>query len=227
MDIHMRLLLGVLLLAYSFNASAELARHWLNGNNYSAVVEGTSPEISGSYTTDMSITGFFVTDWISYGGWDGGDITDYIKWYEFNDGRTTLTSNNSEILNFYVGIGFNDTTGEHTIYDERIIIKRSATETENGTIISFLSSAHQANTFSIDNPMDITPNTTIYGEHQCSYVYSAASPYWDECDSPSPDDAGYGINGSSTWTSAVPVPAALWLFGSGLGLLGWMRRKPA
>ena len=28
-------------------------------------------------------------------------------------------------------------------------------------------------------------------------------------------------------SSAVPVPAAVWLFGSGLGLLGWMKRKRA
>ena len=30
---------------------------------------------------------------------------------------------------------------------------------------------------------------------------------------------------SVTVASAVPVPAAFWLFGSVLGLLGWMKRK--
>lgn len=42
-----------------------------------------------------------------------------------------------------------------------------------------------------------------------------------------------GINGADTFSitadnivvSAVPVPAAVWLFASGLGVLGWIKRK--
>jgi hypothetical protein len=33
------------------------------------------------------------------------------------------------------------------------------------------------------------------------------------------------VNGESTWIAAVPVPAAVWLFGSALGALGWTARR--
>jgi hypothetical protein len=38
-------------------------------------------------------------------------------------------------------------------------------------------------------------------------------------------DGGYNV--SFAGLHSIPIPAAVWLFGSGLGLLGWMKRKPA
>ena len=35
------------------------------------------------------------------------------------------------------------------------------------------------------------------------------------------------VSGGFVTTSPVPVPAAAWLFGSALGILGWLRRKRA
>jgi hypothetical protein len=39
-----------------------------------------------------------------------------------------------------------------------------------------------------------------------------------------PADSAW-IQKKLTFTATVPVPAAVWLFGSGLGLLGWLRRR--
>jgi hypothetical protein len=41
-----------------------------------------------------------------------------------------------------------------------------------------------------------------------------------------PDNVAASINEMGVWTTnVVPIPAAVWLFGSSLGLLGWFRRR--
>jgi hypothetical protein len=40
-----------------------------------------------------------------------------------------------------------------------------------------------------------------------------------------PGGDGWVLDYSKLTITAVPVPAAVWLFGSGLGLLGWFRRR--
>jgi hypothetical protein len=37
----------------------------------------------------------------------------------------------------------------------------------------------------------------------------------------------WALSASGGVASAVPVPAAVWLFGSALGLLGWLRQRQA
>jgi hypothetical protein len=54
-------------------------------------------------------------------------------------------------------------------------------------------------------------------------IEAVAVDYGDEYD-PIPNGAGwYGMDNLTY--SVVPIPAAVWLFGSGLGLLGWFRRR--
>ena len=40
-------------------------------------------------------------------------------------------------------------------------------------------------------------------------------------------DSSAAVQLDNITVNAVPIPAAVWLFGSGLGLLGWMKRKRA
>jgi phospholipase/lecithinase/hemolysin len=44
--------------------------------------------------------------------------------------------------------------------------------------------------------------------------------FWDDVH---PTRAGHGIFADVVRSTLIPIPAAAWLFGSALGLLGWVR----
>jgi hypothetical protein len=75
----------------------------------------------------------------------------------------------------------------------------------------------QVLTFSISGVEDDTISSYAIGYTPESEAYFASHI------------AGYGDsvsgNTSGKFASAVPVPAAVWLFGSALGMHGWMRRR--
>jgi hypothetical protein len=74
-------------------------------------------------------------------------------------------------------------------------------------------------TFSIENVVGDTVNSYALGNAEGTGEFFAAhiADYADwESDNTSGQFAG---------STPVPIPAAVWLFGSALGMLGWMRRR--
>lgn len=75
------------------------------------------------------------------------------------------------------------------------------------------------------------PATAPGNHYWLEYVIvSGSSGLFGETNSSNyrPDDSSnFNIASALIRTTPVPVPAAVWLFGSALGLLGWMQRKTA
>jgi len=70
------------------------------------------------------------------------------------------------------------------------------------------------------NGIGFSSGTAYQGLYQYGGGYSGLNGYIDD---------SLTITGNSTLTAtlaAVPIPAAVWLFGSALAGLGWVRRKP-
>jgi hypothetical protein len=195
---------GLSLLFLSSNVFA-MTTYGYTSSNFTNIVNDIAG--NGSYTTSMNVDGSFTVDTSLGGDLNNVDISSEAGFtFSFFDGRTTISSSDTASTANRFLISTNS-SGEITGWDIDLGLNE-ATWTQPGdirqTIVAFYDGALSNNGGEII---------------ECANV---------DCDfSPNRDTGsilGVGVpNGE--WT-VVPVPAAAWLFGSGLlGLVGMARRK--
>jgi len=72
-----------------------------------------------------------------------------------------------------------------------------------------------------DVVIDIYTTIGLTSGHSDTMTVSGAGIAYILAEGVSPDAVGF----DNLVANTIPIPAAVWLFGSGLGLLGWLRRK--
>jgi len=151
------------------------------------------------YDTSMSINGSFTVDskLISV----NGDISDQVTSYGFSDGVNAYSDTDPESLSQFIVNTDNDGNITNWIIDIFDVSSLSPT-VQPGDIISRIISKPDL------DQADVT---------QCDFIVVTCVF--------SQIDGATIFNNQGSW-SVVPVPAAVWLFGSGLiGLIGFARRK--
>ena len=201
-----RLISVISAILFTFISAPAFASYIYNytGNNYSLIID-SDPLIGPTYDTSMNVTGM-----IKLAAPLGPNLTlqdvSPIS-YSFNDGVQTLTENSinvvTEIFEFST-----DGSGIITLWnvDIRTNHPSNVGETDTQKIITTTASGV----------------SDIGGVETC-ITYDIDR---DRCATIT-DDRGFNRNNPGTW-AVVPIPSALWLFGSGLlGLIGIARRKNA
>lgn len=179
------------------NAQA-VAIYAYTGTTFTNITDNNPP--SGTYDTTMKISGSFQVD-TAFGPMAVTDITGLITAFSFFDGRNLLTEANAEIATASISID-----GSGNIL--------------NWTL--FFSTPLPDPRFVGDELWSISTNNLI---DNAAVTVCMAVALAGNC-SVAQQDGGSTIVAPGTWTTltAVPVPAAAWLFASALSFIGWLKR---
>jgi hypothetical protein len=203
----MRKALGVILLFFIGSAQAALVKYSYEGE---ALIEG--PFISPSGMNKVTATFILDDAYFDYGSYDfkhcpASACESYtagmIDW-TISDGATSYSFNDdyrSAVLRLHL-----DVDGGIQYYDFEVVAE------------SFFD-----DTLAVGENFLIGANDG--GGDQVSYCVAVSANADGICEYGSPMLVTAG-SGPGTWTvTAVPLPPAVWLFGSALAGLGWMRRR--
>lgn len=194
-----RVICSIVLCVLSISAFASTIYTYV-GPNYSSA--------SGDFTTDMNITGSFeVASPLTMQ--DSGDIGTLITSYSFTNGIHISGANTRPVGIFSITNVEINAAGN--IFEWDISLEGYDFTPNPGNFVGIRTRK---------NDQAAEEETTAY---QCNI----GNPFPTNCIAlfAAVTTEGQG-GGTGTWTiTTVPIPAALWLFASALGLLGWGRRK--
>jgi hypothetical protein len=205
----MRHAIGVILLLVVGSAQAAPVRYEYLGQEFTDFND--APEVAGSYGAGMRVSGYFVlSDALAADTGAVIAIAD-MQDFSFTDGRNTITETQTSLPTSI----FLQTDAAGNIFRWDINVGTSFDQPQPSGDQSW--NIWSRTNFDGSNATDYasTDVCTSFGgteERPCISSYS---------------DTALILQGTpGTWTAtAVPIPAAVWLFGSALAGLGWMRRK--
>ena len=191
-------LLIVALATFSLPAAAMPLRYDYVGNNFNSLGESEPP--IGDYDSTMRVTGSFSVS-AAIESTSLTDITELLTSFSFSDGRSTLTDQNTTFSSFLVAV---DSLGNITEWDIRVADQSPFNDVGDER-------------FSIITINNSDGTVVVQDQGQITWCADAG------CVSTQSDFGGI-LTSPGSW-SIIPIPAALWLFGSALGLLGWVKRR--
>jgi hypothetical protein len=194
-----RCILALILGAYSAGVSAAAVRYTYQGTDFSFIQAGVPSGVS-------HLSGYLQFDQILAPNLDQYQFSptelEAMNYrFEFTDGVSVADNDDGGWVSFFPTGGGISTDSAGMITGWKFIVY------DNNTLavgFSDFSSSNQPGSAG-----DITTYCTSLIQNGCNSAWAST-----------------GLESSGAWTmSTVPVPAALYLFGSALGLLGWIRRK--